>query len=420
MRRLMFTGAVVLVVCAALFFAGTAVLTAEEGKDAPPSPAPPKEKPAAKDDAAVKAKAIASMKKAIEYLKKSLNADGAVEIQAGPQKIVNAGMTALVMNAFNRLPDELKGDVKEILPKMAAFLVKSQNPDGSIQGQADQSNYQTALAAIALMRYDKETYKDAIKKAITYLLFIQVVDEKDIAYGGWGYKKNDPSTPEKKYQSADLSNTHFTLEALNLYGDNTSEAYKRAVKFLERCQNRSESNDSEKVDPSVKVGNDGGCVYGPGNTRSGNIIKTPEGKIEYVSYASMTYAGLKSLIYANVSKDDPRVQAAWNWVKKNYTLDENYGMGTRDKKGSQLQGLYYFYHIFAKAMQALGEKKIVTQDGVEHDWRIELIEKIVTLQKPDGSWVNSEAKWLEDIPILVSAYTLEAMDIAYYELNSNK
>src|SRR5437773_7160188 len=50
------------------------------------------------------------------------------------------------------------------------------------------------------------------------------------------------------------------------------------------------------------------------------------------SYGSMSYAGLKSFIYANLKKDDPRVVAAVNWLKRNYSVDENPALGA--------QGLY--------------------------------------------------------------------------------
>ncbi len=60
----------------------------------------------------------------------------------------------------------------------------------------------------------------------------------------------------------------------------------------------------------------------------------------------MTYAGLKSMIYAGLTPDDPRVKAACDYIKNHYTLDENPGLGQ--------QGLYYYYHTFAKAMALLG------------------------------------------------------------------
>ena len=65
----------------------------------------------------------------------------------------------------------------------------------------------------------------------------------------------------------------------------------------------------------------------------------------------MTYAGLKSMIYAGVGPDDPRVKAAVKWLASSTTaLDENPGMGTA--------GLYYYYQTFAKALAAMGMRRV--------------------------------------------------------------
>ena len=42
----------------------------------------------------------------------------------------------------------------------------------------------------------------------------------------------------------------------------------------------------------------------------------------------------------------PRVQAVLKWVRDNYTVDENPGMGQKT--------VYYYYMVFAKALQAVG------------------------------------------------------------------
>jgi squalene-hopene/tetraprenyl-beta-curcumene cyclase len=112
----------------------------------------------------------------------------------------------------------------------------------------------------------------------------------------------------------------------------------------------------------------------------------------------MTYAGLKSMIYAGVTKDDQRVKAAYEWLQKHYTLDENPGMGGN--------GLYYYYHTFAKALDAMGNTTITDGQGKAHNWRADLSTQLVESQNPDGSWINKAPRWLEGDPNLVTAYGL--------------
>ena len=115
----------------------------------------------------------------------------------------------------------------------------------------------------------------------------------------------------------------------------------------------------------------------------------------------MTYAGLKSMIYAGVGPEDPRVKAAYEWVQKHYSLNENPGMGNN--------GLYYYYHTFAKALDAIGEDHLVDDEGVEHAWRQELFDQLAASQADDGSWLNENQRWLEGDPNLVTGYALLAL-----------
>jgi squalene-hopene/tetraprenyl-beta-curcumene cyclase len=95
------------------------------------------------------------------------------------------------------------------------------------------------------------------------------------------------------------------------------------------------------------------------------------------------------------------VKAAYKWIQMHYTLDENPGMGD--------SGLYYYYHTFAKALAAIGVDAVVDANKKSHDWRQELVQELAGRQKPDGSWVNSNARWLEGDPNLVTAYSLLAL-----------
>lgn len=119
------------------------------------------------------------------------------------------------------------------------------------------------------------------------------------------------------------------------------------------------------------------------------------------SYASMTYAGLKSMIYCGAGPDDARVKAAVSWIRKHYTVKENPGMGQN--------GIYYYIHTFAKALAAVGETEFADSMGTKHDWRVDLIEHLAAEQKENGSWVNSTPRWNEGDPNLASAFALLAL-----------
>ena len=108
------------------------------------------------------------------------------------------------------------------------------------------------------------------------------------------------------------------------------------------------------------------------------------------------------MIFAGVGPDDPRVKAAVKWIKAHYDLDENPGVGST--------GLYYYYHTFAKALDAMGVDEFQDASGKKHDWRKDLLTELAQRQKADGSWVNENARWLEGNPNLVTGYALLALE----------
>src|SRR5262249_30890653 len=135
-------------------------------------------------------------------------------------------------------------------------------------------------------------------------------DEKDDFYGGAGY--DSKSRP-------DLSNTQMFLDALKAAGvDKDDAALKKAMIFVSRCQNlKSETNDQ----PWAKVINDGSFIYTAATGGVTKVIDQPRDDGGRPGYGSMTYAGIKSLIYCGVSKDDLRVKKALEWIKENYSVD---------------------------------------------------------------------------------------------------
>ena len=137
----------------------------------------------------------------------------------------------------------------------------------------------------------------------------------------------------------------------------------------------------------------GGFVYaGAGGGGRGGAA--PKADAPRLSSAGMTYAGLKSMIYAGLKPDDPRVKAAIGYIRSHYTLDENPGQGQG--------GLYYYYHTFAKAMSLHGEDPFKDAEGTEHHWRSDLVAALAKRQDENGSWVNKSDRFMEGDPNIVT------------------
>ncbi len=342
----------------------------------------------AKDlDAAAKKQYTASVQKAVEYLRsKGQAADGSFSAQAGPA-ITAVVTTGMLENG--RKPDD--PTVAKALKYLEGFV----QSDGGIYAPGSRiKNYETCVnlicfqAANADHRYDKQ-----IAAADKFVRGLQVDgadgrDKSNIEFGGVGY--GNATRP-------DLSNTAFLIDALQAVGTPADdEALQKALTFVSRCQNLETEHNTT---PFAAKNPDGGFYYTPAAGGQNPAELTPSGGLR--SYGSMTYAGLKSMIFAGVSPDDPRVKAAYQWIQKNYDLDSNPGLGSA--------GLYYYYHLFAKSLEAVGADELADAKGKKHNWRKELITTLAAKQQDDGSWVNDNRQWLEGDANLCTAFALLAL-----------
>ena len=176
---------------------------------------------------------------------------------------------------------------------------------------------------------------------------------------------------------------------------------KKALVFVSRCQNlKSEFNDQ----PWAGKVNDGGFIYTAAEGGGSMAVPPKDENGGLRSYASMTYAGLKSMIHAGLKPDDPRVKAASDYIARHYTLDENPGLGQA--------GLFYYYQTFAKALTLLGKPTFTDAAGQAHDWRLDLTAALAKRQGPEGSWVNPADRFMEGDPNLVTSYGLLALAYA--------
>jgi squalene-hopene/tetraprenyl-beta-curcumene cyclase len=332
---------------------------------------------------------------AVKYLKGTQQDSGGWSTDKTP------GVTGVVLTGLLRTGRVTPKDpVAERALKYIEGLVDPEHKHIAGKGAKVQlQNYVTSINVMALVQANQsDKYRAVIGDAVEFLKKLQWdegegKDPKDPYYGGAGY--DSKSRP-------DLSNTQTFLDALKAAGLPPDDpAFKKAALFVSRCQNiKGETNDQ----PWAKILGDGSFIYTPADGGVTKVTDEPLADGSLPGYGSMTYAGIKSLIYCGVSKDDPRIRKAYEWIKKNYSVEQNPGMPGKRAEW----GLYYYYHTMAKSLDALGVDTVEDAQGKKHDWRKDITEALAKRQRPDGSWVG-DAHWLESDPNLVTGYALMAL-----------
>ena len=351
----------------------------------------------------------AAIGRAKDFLLGSQNSNGWWSTSEQP------AVTALVLTALNcDASEDFRSNRSSELNRAYDFILASVKPDGSIQ-RTGLANYNTALCLTALASANDANFTPVILNARRYLASSQMRSGEGTNAtpfdGGIGYGS--------KYQHSDMNNTLMAIEAMRLsegvavksdtgFKDKPilSKAdpdidWAAVTHFLQNCQNLSSVNKSDWVSDEPK--DRGGFVYYPGKSNAGSVTNAKTGRVALRSYGSMSYGGLLSYIYAHLDKDDPRVKAVMDWLRVNYTIGENPGMGQ--------EGYYYYLHLMTKALTAAGVDKLKLADGREVDWRAEVAGRLLKLQKPDGSWVNSEKRFWETDAILVTTYVMMTLEI---------
>lgn len=328
-------------------------------------------------DPTLKSKAKRATDNGLRYLREQQAEDGS---WSG-----SVGITALALRAFLQSRRHYTEEDGPFIQRPIKFILSHVKEDGSISESINNRNYNTAVAITALQATGNPAYDTVIKNAQKFITGLQLDDAEGYTsdhkyYGGIGYGGDE---------RPDLSNAYIAIEALKATSlDKNDPVWEKALVFISRSQNNSETNDLDWAK------NDGGFAYMPGYSPHGDAV----------SYGGMTHAGLISLLFAGVDRNDPRVQAAYQWIKDNYTLDQNPG-------AKHNQGLFYYYNAFAKSMAAYGEAEITDSNNIRHNWRNDLSAKLLSLQGKDGSWVNSESpRWWEGNKNLVTAWSVIALN----------
>lgn len=286
------------------------------------------------------------------------------------------------------------------MDKAVAFILSKAQPDGGIyvpdpqRGGAGLGNYNTSICMMALHATGRRDVAPALLKAREYTAATQLIGDDEHA-GGFGYDRGGR-------RHTDLTNTGITLDAMRRTQDvedlrpagqrRTDLNWDAALKYVANMQ--------------LKEGDETGGFLYTQSFRPGANAEAPaaDAKPQLRSYGSITYVGLLSLLHAQLTRSDPRVVSALDYCTKHWNLDENPGQGR--------QGLYFYYNILTRALSAAGVDAIPQASGGTLAWREALIRQVLDLQRPDGSWVNDNNRWWENDPVLVTSYSLLALEFA--------
>jgi len=357
-------------------------------------------RPAIRGDESFKNEVQRAIDRGLAWLKANQNTNGWWSTPDHP------ALTALPVMAFNGDPSKRYAR-EPFLTNAYAQILRSVKPSGGVFG-TNLPTYNTAVSMMALVSANNPAYDPVLRKARGYLVNLQSdFGEKgkvdDVFDGGIGYGS--------RYEHSDMGNTLQALEALHytrhlLQDQNSADAkdlnWAAAIQFLQNCQNLPSHNKQAWV--SGKPSDRGGFVYYPGHSMAGGETNAA-GRVALRSYGSISYGGLLSYIYADLKRDDPRVKAVFDWLRGNYTLAENPGMGP--------QGLYYYFHTLTKALTAYGVNELPLANGRNVAWRREVASRVMDLQRRDGSWENDNSRWWEKDPVLVTSYAVLSLEMIY-------
>jgi hypothetical protein len=239
---------------AALLFAGA--LAAQSNPPTAPAPAAP-------------APLSEARSKALAWLA-TQQKGGVFTLQMRGREIQDPGLSALGLMALQTKPKELRtAEEQATIDQGLAWLLQQQNEDGTF-GKS-QPNYVTCVAIGAMTRAGNPAHQEALQRAQKSILLFQHLEAN-------GYKPSDPDYGSIGYGGktrGDLSNLHFSLEALRDRAAGDHEAFAKALVFLQRTQNLKSDQrlpgkvagpGQARVRCSTVAGDDGGAVYYPGNS----------------------------------------------------------------------------------------------------------------------------------------------------------
>ncbi len=250
----------------------------------------------------------------------------------------------------------------------ADYLIARMRADGSIDGGPFGMTYPVYSASASVMALTFLNIPEGRAAHDAWLRELrrrQLTEELgwepgDPAFGGWGYSIEPPSRGDAVLElghpiDADLSSTLFAIGAMRIAGIPADDpAIRKALIFIERCQNVASGDRPDDGDPQY---DDGGFFFSmtdPVRNKAGAAGTDRHGRLRYHSYGSATADGLRALLRCGLSKDHPRVVAARGWLEQHFSASSHPGTFERAREGDRDATYYYYAWSLAHAFRALG------------------------------------------------------------------
>ncbi|MEG1552773.1 MAG: hypothetical protein RR982_02865 [Kiritimatiellia bacterium] len=332
-----------------------------------------------------------ALTKGITFLCDSQSADGHWSDPRFP------GMSALALWALSSAQEQTPLTATAT-SKAVAYIVSCAQPDGGIYVPIPErkggglGNYNSCLCVTALHASpQKERVLPTILAARSYIASTQIATE-GLHEGGFGYDRQSP----KAY--TDLNNTLYAIDAIRL----TQSAEESRPAGQKRVDIDWDAAKKYVLSMQLSEGEEkGGFLYNREVPRRLPPGTNPQQRLR--ATGSMTYAGLLAMLHCQLTSNDPRVRSTRNFLTQHWSLDENYGQGN--------QGLYFYYNIVARALDAAAIPSLTLADGSIVDWREALAKTLIARQKANGSWVNENNRFWEGDPVLSTSYALLALEL---------
>ena len=362
--------------------------------------------------ASVEARARAGIEKGLDWLLSQQQTNG---VWSSAQNPALTAMPAWALSATGREQD------RKAIAKALVYIKSCVRDDGGIyvvvpgRRGGSYGTYNTAICMTALHYCDNIGSTRILQRAREYVASTQLKGQERENNGGFGYEA--ASSP--RAGGVDMNNSAWVISAMALTQDVEEKRpagekradidWEAALGYVDKMQVKpgTEGADPDDAGGFLYRKPDGGGRPGPGGGQGGPAGAQRGGERPMLrSYGSITYSGLLSMLYARVGRDDPRVVSAVDYARRHWTLDENPGQGQ--------QGIYFYYTVMARALALLDVNELpsVKEGDAAIAWRDELVNKVLSLQKDDGSWANENNRWFENDSVLTSSYAILTLEYA--------